>query len=87
MFKLLDPCAGMLKPISRYLDGQVGPFMNWWVRVHTSKCPRCGATYQALLALRKGMQKIGQESKAVNLIGQDRWDEIEKACSSQKDSG
>lgn len=80
MLKFLDPCAGMAKPISRYIDGQLGPFMNWWVRVHTAKCPRCGSTYQALLALRKGLRKIGHESTAVNLLGEDRWNEIEAVC-------
>ena len=79
----LNPCPGMVKPISRLVDGNLGRFMTWFIKSHTDKCPKCKATYKAMLSLREGLRKAGRESTASNLLSEDQWRKIEEACGAQ----
>lgn len=82
----LNPCPGMVNPINRLVDGSLKGIMSWYVRAHVARCPRCGATYRALLKLREGLRRIGQERAAERMLGEERWQRIEDACKPSLDS-
>ena len=76
----LTPCVGMERPLSALADGRLGRLMTWFTLFHTRRCPKCRATYRAMLAVRDGLKKVGRADLASNMLSDERWKAIEDAC-------
>jgi hypothetical protein len=71
--------------VSQMADGTLSGLFAWYVRAHVKRCHKCGPAYRALLSLREGLKRAGQESVATSILGEERWRRIEEACSHDHD--
>jgi predicted anti-sigma-YlaC factor YlaD len=83
----VKPCPWMRRALSALADGQLRGLWKWYVEAHERRCPRCGAAYRALLAVRRKLREAGAHDAANLTLGEERWKQIERACRSEDPPG